>query len=164
VKSLLLFVEAVHGRAEADAFLLTTKLDREYLEDETRLVPVELWHSALVAFASRFGRDAIARTVNHIVAPPNLGVWTLVLRGAPDPIVAYRQLDHYGGVHVWTERWRTIATSGGRWRGAIPLRDDAVEERDGLCALAREAELSAIPLLFGLRPARVRRIDSASDR
>ena len=52
VKSLLLFVEAVHGRAEGDAFLLTTKLDRDYLEDETRLVPVELWHSALVAFAS----------------------------------------------------------------------------------------------------------------
>lgn len=159
VKSLLLFVEATHGRAEADAFLLTTKLDRDYLEDETRLVPVELWHSALVAFASRFGRDAIARTVDHIVAPANLGVWTLVLRGASDPSVAYRQLDHYGGAHVWTERWRTISVSRNRWHGAIPLREDAVEERDGLCALARQAELAAVPLLFGLRPATVRQLE-----
>jgi tRNA A-37 threonylcarbamoyl transferase component Bud32 len=159
VKSLLLYVEAVHGRAEADAFLLKTKLDREYLDDETRLVPVELWHVALVAFASRFGRDAILRTIDHIVAPPNLGVWTLVLRGAPEPGAAYRQLDHYGGAQVWTERWRTIEARGGLWRGAIPLREDAVEERDGLCALARQAELAAVPLLFGLRPARVRRLE-----
>ena len=115
----------------------TTKLDRDYSKTRRGLVPVELWHSALVAFASRFGRDVIARTVNHIVAPANRGVWTLALRGAPEPAVAYRQLaDHYGGVHVWTERWRTMPRAGGR-RGAIPLRDDAVEERDGLCALAR---------------------------
>src|SRR5688572_24390113 len=67
VKSLLLHAQAKHGKAEADAFLLKTKLNRDYLEDETRPLPTVVWHSALVAFASRFGRDEIVRTVRSVV-------------------------------------------------------------------------------------------------
>ena len=60
LKTLYLHLHAEHGPAAADAFLLSTRLDREFLSDETRLVPIELWHTALSAFASRWGRESIS--------------------------------------------------------------------------------------------------------
>ena len=150
IKSLLSYVQAEHGRAEADAFLLSTKLDRDYLDDETRLVPVELWHSALVAFASRFGREAVLQTAPHIVGPESLGAWAHVLRGTADPGGAYRQLELLGGEQGRTERWRTLASGPTWWRGTIRVRRASPEESDGLCSLARQAELASVPLLFGL--------------
>ncbi|HYP89975.1 MAG TPA: hypothetical protein VEQ59_17520, partial [Polyangiaceae bacterium] len=150
IKSLLSYVQAEHGRAQADAFLLSTKLDRDYLEDETRLVPVELWHSALVAFASRYGREAILQTTPHIVGAESLGAWAHVLRGTADPGGAFKQLELLGGEQGRTERWRTIASGPNWWRGSNRLRRDSAEERDGLCSLARQAELASVPLLFGI--------------
>jgi serine/threonine-protein kinase len=150
IKSLLSFVQAEHGRAQADAFLLSTKLDRDYLEDETRLVPVELWHSALVAFTSRHGREALLRTAPHIVGSENLGAWAHVLRGTSEPSGAYRQLELLGGEQGRTERWRTLESGPHWWRGSIRVRRDSAEESDGLCSLARQAELASVPLLFGL--------------
>lgn len=150
IKSLLSYVQTEHGRAQADAFLASTKLDRDYLEDETRLVPVELWHSALVAFASRYGRDAVLETAPHIVGSDNLGAWAHVLRGTADPGGAFRQLELLGGEQGRTERWRTLASGPTWWRGSIRVRRDSPEETDGLCSLARQAELASVPLLFGL--------------
>ncbi len=164
VKALLLHVQARHGRAEADAFLLQTRLDRDYLDDETRPLPIELWHGALVAFASRFGRDAILDTVEGFVHSENLGVWTRVLRGSGDPMTAYRQLDNHGGEDALTDRWHTLRAEPGEWRGRIALRDDPAHERDGLCQLARRAELAAVPLLFGLPPAAVETSQGEPDR
>ena len=164
LKSLYAYVQNEHGPAEADAFLARTKLDRDYLSDETRLVPIELWHSALVSFASRWGRDAIAKTAPHVVGPENLGVWTHVLRGADGPAQAFLRLDHFGGDQVWTERWRTLHTGPGLWRGCIRIRENAAHEQDGLCTLAREADLSALPLLFGLPLGRVTRIPQSDTR
>jgi len=164
IKSLYSYVLSEHGPAEADAFLLRTKLDRDYLSDETRLMPVELWHAALVSFASRWGRETILKTAEHIVAADNLGVWTHVLRGAEGPAEAFRRMDQFGGDQVWTERWRTLRTEPGLWRGGIRIREDAPHERDGLCSLARQAELSAVPLLFGLPLGQVSRAIDADAR
>jgi serine/threonine-protein kinase len=161
IKSLLSYVQAEHGRAQADAFLLSTKLDRDYLEDETRLVPTELWHSALVAFASRFGRDAVLQTARHIVGAENLGAWAHVLRGTSDPGGAYRQLELLGGDQGRTERWRTLESGPTSWRGSIRVRRDAAEESDGLCSLARQAELASVPLLFGLPVGQVARVTNS---
>jgi hypothetical protein len=158
------YVQHEHGPAEADAFMARTKLDREYLSDETRLVPVELWHTALVGFASRWGRDAIIKTAPHSVGPENLGVWTHVLRGAEGPAQAFSRLDHFGGDQVWTERWRTLHTAPGLWRGSFRVREDASHEQDGLCSLAREADLAALPLLFGLPLGRVSRVSGSDTR
>jgi serine/threonine-protein kinase len=155
VKSLLLHVQAHYGRAEADAFLLKTRLDRDYLDDETRPLPVEVWHAALVAFASRWSRSEIEQTVESITHSENLGVWTRVLRGTTDPSQAFRQLDQYGGDEVLTERWQTVSEQLGLWKGRVRLRSDSEHERDGLCALARATELGAVPVLFGFPPGRV---------
>jgi len=164
IKSLYGYVQREHGPAEADAFLARTKLDRDYLSDETRLIPVEVWHNALVAFASRWGRETILQTAAHAVGPDNLGVWTHVLRGADGPAQAFQRLDHFGGDQVWTERWRTLHTAPGLWRGSLRVHDDAAHEQDGLCMLAREADLSALPLLFGLPLGHVSRITSSDTR
>lgn len=161
IKSLLSYVQAEHGRAEADAFLLSTKLDRDYLDDETRLVPVELWHSALVAFASRFGREAVLQTAPHIVGAEILGAWAHVLRGTADPSGAYRQLELLGGEQGRTERWRTLASGSTWWRGTIRVRRASPEESDGLCSLARQAELASVPLLFGLPAGQVNAVPHA---
>ena len=161
IKSLLSYVQAEHGRAQADAFLLSTKLDRDYLDDETRLVPVELWHSALVAFASRFGREAVLQTTPHVVGAENLGAWAHVLRGTADPGGAYRQLELLGGEQGRTERWRTLASGPTWWRGSIRVRPGSPEESDGLCSLARQAELASVPLLFGLHAGQVTVVPSS---
>ena len=153
VKSLLLHVQRHHGRAEADAFLLKTKLDREYLEDETRALPLDRWHDALVAFASRWGRDEIARTTEAVVDPENLGAWTRVLRGTETVAGALKQLGQHGGDEVLTDRWKTIDERETEWRGAVEYI--AEREGDGLCELARATEVAAVPLLFGLRAAEV---------
>nr|PZN22038.1 MAG: hypothetical protein DIU78_16385 [Pseudomonadota bacterium] len=148
-----LHLQATEGSEVADAFLLGLRLDREFLADETRLVPFALWHAALVRFAARCGRDAIPNTVRAVVHPENLGVWTPVLRGATGVADAFRQLDRFAGDQAWTERWTTSDAGPGRWRGSLQTSAD---EPDGLCALARKAELSAVPILFGLSPAQVR--------
>ena len=164
IKSLYAYIQHEHGPAEADAFMARTKLDRDYLSDETRLVPIELWHTALVGFASRWGREAIVKTAPYAVGPENLGVWTHVLRGADGPAQGFSRLDHFGGDQVWTERWRTLHTAPGLWRGSFRVRDDASLEQDGLCTLAREADLAALPLLFGLPLGRVSRIPASDTR
>lgn len=155
LKTLYLYIQAAHGPAAADAFLLSTRLDRDYLQDETRLVPMDTWHSALVAFASRWGQSTLRDIFRAVVHPENLGVWTHVLRGANDVLAAYRRLDQFGGENAWTERWRTLEAEPRLWRGSIRLGSDAGPQGDGLCALARSAELRAIPLMFGVAPAHV---------
>ncbi|MEB2311964.1 MAG: serine/threonine-protein kinase [Polyangiaceae bacterium] len=163
LKALVLHAQAVHGRAAADALLREVRLDRVYLDDETRPLPISVWHAALEAFASRFGREAIRATLPGFVHPDNLGVWSRVLRGASEPLAAYQQLEALGGEDALTDGWRTDASAPGRWRGHVTLRQPSFE-LDGLCALAREAELAAVPLLFGLPPARVRARPGDPDR
>lgn len=149
IKALLLHVQRRHGRADADAFLLKTRLDREYIDDETRPIPLERWHAALVAFASRWGREAILEVAPEIVDRETIGVWTRVLRGTAAAEDAYAQLDAHGSDDAQPERWETVELRPGYWRGRLPLMHDPAYERDGLCALARAAELSAVPMLFG---------------
>jgi serine/threonine-protein kinase len=155
VKTLYLHVESHKGRAEADAFLGSLKLEQDYLDDESRALSREVWHAALEHFTARWGRREIQNTLESVIHPENLGVFARVVRGATGPEEAFNQLDHYGGDEVLTERWVTVASDARSWRGAVPIHPDSEFERDGLFSLARAAELAAIPLLFGLPPAKV---------
>jgi serine/threonine-protein kinase len=162
IKALLLHIDQCHGRAEADAFLLKLRIDREYLADETKLVPAGLWHRALVAFASRLGREEILKISPAIVHPDNLGVWTKVLRGATSPKIAYDQLNQFGSETGHTERWGTEESGTDFWKGRVVIPDSSQFERDGLSSLSRAAELASIPMLFGCAPGKVDILPSPS--
>ena len=132
------------------------KLDREYLKDETRALSVQVWHLALQKFTSRWGRSEISRIVPALVHPENLGAWARLLRGADNPLMAYKRLETYAGDDLLAERWFTLAQGPSSWTGQVLVPADIAEERDGLCALARASELASVPLLFGLPKAQVR--------
>lgn len=155
VKTLVLHVEARHGRADADHLLATLELEREYLDDECRPLSRELWHRALEAFASRYGSREIVHVTPSVIHPENLGVWARVLRGAGSIEALYRQLDQAGGEEVLMERFLTVESTPTSWRGAVATSPESELEKDGLLCLARAAELRAVPLLFGFPPARV---------
>ncbi|MCC6647356.1 MAG: serine/threonine protein kinase [Polyangiaceae bacterium] len=160
IKALVLYLEAARGAAEADALLSTLKLSREDLAEETKPIGVAVLHRALEAFVGRWGRDELRQTWRGVVAPANLAVWMRVLRGTSRPEDAFRQLDGYGGDEVRTSRWETLEAGSGRWRGRVFVAHDPRIERDGLLALARETELAAVPVLFGLEPARVQTVST----
>lgn len=164
VKCLFLHIDKHYGRPRADAFLVAAKLDRGYLDDETSPIPVEAWFRALTSFTSHWGRAELQRVVASHVHPENLGVWARVLRGAESPTGAFRQLGQLGGEEILTERWETLELGQNHWVGHVLVRADQPEERDGLCCLARASELSSIPMLFGLPPARIRSETISSSR
>ncbi|HEX9298412.1 MAG TPA: serine/threonine-protein kinase [Polyangiaceae bacterium] len=155
IKALALWLRKTRDRATADALVREIRIDAEYLEDETRPIPVATWHKALVAFAARFGRETIRDTWISVIDPENLGVWTRVLRGTVDPEGALCQLDALGGEELKTSRWETVTARPGYWRGRVILSHDPALERDGLCALARSAELVGVPAMFGFGPGTV---------
>ncbi len=160
IKALVLYLEASKGNAEADALLSSLQLSREDLEIETKPIGVGVLHRALEEFVSRWGRDELRETWRGVIAPSNLAVWMRVLRGTSHPEDAFKQLDGYGGDEVRTSRWETLEAAPGLWRGRVFVAHDPRIERDGLLALARETELSAVPVLFGLTPAAVKTVST----
>src|SRR5215510_11861447 len=92
IKALVLWVGRTKDRAAATALVRDVGIDAEYLQDETRSVPVATWHKALTLFAERYGREAIRDTWIGVIAPENLGVWTRVLRGTHGSEGALEQL------------------------------------------------------------------------
>jgi serine/threonine-protein kinase len=155
LKALALWVQRQRGLAERDEMLAELKIDAEYLADETRPLSVRTWHEALQTFSTRFGRGALPGIWSTIVDAENLAVWTRVLKGASRPEQALAQLDALGGDERQTCRWETSLCRPGRWRGRVLLGHDPEFERDGLWALARGAELAAVPAMFGLGPGTV---------
>ncbi|MBX3181720.1 MAG: serine/threonine protein kinase [Polyangiaceae bacterium] len=163
IKALLIHVHARSGPDAAASLLLETRLDRDYLEDETRPIPFERWHAGLIAFTRRWGREALAALAPALVAEEVLGAWGRVLRGATAPHEALAQLDGFGGDDTDADRWEVQRAAPGRWRGRLLLVRDPAHERDGLCALARAAELAAVPLLFGWAEGRAQLVRLAVD-
>src|SRR4051812_22288295 len=162
LKALVLWVRKTRDRATADALTREFGIDAQYLEDETRPVSVATWHRALLAFSERFGRDAIRETWTTVIDQENLGVWTRVLRGTFGPEGALGQLDAFGGEELKTSRWEVISARPGLWRGRVVVSHDPGLERDGLLGLARAAELTGIPAMFGYGPGKVEILPSKS--
>lgn len=152
------------GPGVADAWLRGTRMERDDLEDETRAVPLSAAHRALVVFADLASREAIVRISKYLVAPDNLGVWVRVLRGTTQPSDAFARLDSADSQYGRTTRWETMTSRPGWWRGRVTIVHDPALEQDGFLRLARLAELSAVPALFGYPDARARPLEDAGGR
>jgi serine/threonine-protein kinase len=144
------------GVAAADAWIRGLRMERDDLEDETRMLPLPTLHQALVAFAGIAGRDLIPRTSKYLIEPQTLGAWVRVLRGTTTPAEAFARLDGADSEFGRTTRWETITARRGFWHGRLSISHDPSLEEDGLLALARLAELAAVPALFGWHDASAR--------
>jgi tRNA A-37 threonylcarbamoyl transferase component Bud32 len=142
------------GAAVADAWLRSIRMERDDLDDETRMIPIATLRSALARFVESAGsRGAIPAVWPHLVAPDVMGIWVRVLRGTSAPGEAFARLDSADSEYGRTTRWETIDTSRAGWRGRVIILHDPSLEDDGLLRLARLAELAAVPALFGYRGA-----------
>ena len=157
-KAILLFLRAEKGPLAADAWLKAINMQGEDLEDETKGLPISLLHVGLQAFVSVTSRATIKDDVwQYVLAADNLGFWMRVLRGTQTPGDAYARLEAGDSEYGRTERWETILSGRGIWRGRVHLAHDPLLEEDGLLALARLAQLRAVPALFGYGPGDVAR-------
>jgi serine/threonine-protein kinase len=164
LKAMLRTLAAEKGQPVAETWLRGIRMVRDDLEDETRVVPLSALHRALAAFAEATTREAIPRLWRHLVAPDNLGIWVRVLRGTSSPAEAFARLDAADSEYARSTRWETLATRRGWWRGRVNIAHDPALEEDGLIALARLAELTAVPALFGYEDARAAGIPPAEPR
>jgi tRNA A-37 threonylcarbamoyl transferase component Bud32 len=164
LKALLAYVEATLGAAAALEWLKTVRMGRDDLEDETRRVPLAVVHAALRAFVGLTSREAIADVADYLVAPDNLGSWVRVLRGTTNPTDAFNRIDSSDSEYGRTTRWETVRADPCSWRGKVVIAHDPALEQDGLLRLARMAELSAVPALFGLGRANVVSFEAVTAR
>jgi serine/threonine-protein kinase len=149
MKALLKYLDAGKGRSASEQWLKAIHVQRDDLDDETRPLPLTTLHRALERFAELTSRDAIADAWNYLVAPDNLGMWMRILRGTIVPADAFARLDSSDSEYGRTTRWETVESREGYWRGRVHIAHDPSLEEDGLLALARVAELAAVPALFG---------------
>ncbi len=163
-KALLKHLDATKGRAAADAWLGATRTERRDLEDEARPVPIARLAGALRAFVDVAGAAAIDEAAIYLVAPDVLGAWTRVLRGSTTPVEAFERLDGNDTELSRTVRWETLSRSPTAWRGRVYLAHDPTLESDGLLRAARMAELSMVPVLFGLERGSVSSIEATTER
>jgi serine/threonine-protein kinase len=164
LKALLKQIEATQGSAAVLTWLATIRMKRDDLEDETRRLPLEVLHGGLVAFVAVASKDAISDAAVHLVAPDNLGSWVRVLRGTTSPVEAFARIDATDSEYGRTTRWETTASGPSYWRGKVYIAHDPVLEEDGLLRLARMAELSAVPALFGFGRANVASFEAVTAR
>ena len=163
LKAMVRHLDATKGRPAADAWLGAIRMERRDLEDESRPVPLGRLADALKTFVVIAGRPAIDQAAAYLLAPDNLGVWTRVLRGSTTPVEAFERLDGSDTELSRTIRWETLSKSEDAWRGRVHLAHDPSLEADGLLRAARMAELSMVPVLFGLDRALVTSLESVSD-
>lgn len=153
-KALFLCVRSLRGRTGASDYVRAVGAGRIF-EDETKPISRELWLRALVEFERMTGDEGFRRLPRYLVHPKNLGVWSSLLRGASTPEQVFNKLDESGteSDSGWT--WRQRDLSPYSWSGEICfLESDTPDDRRRI-RKALSAELRAIPLLFGLAPARV---------
>jgi serine/threonine-protein kinase len=164
LKALLKHLDATKGRSVADAWLGATRTERRDLDDEGRPVPLGRLAGALRAFVEVAGAAEIDEAARYLTAPDVLGAWTRVLRGSTTPVEAFERLDGNDTELSRTVRWETLNHSPTTWRGRVHLAHDPDLEADGLLRVARMAELSMVPVLFGLERATVSSIEAVTER
>lgn len=155
LKALYLCLEASQGERAAQTLLERLKTGRIF-ENETQPISVELWARALLEFRELAGIEAFTELHRYVIHPHNLGAWSAVLRGTAGPAEAYSTL---GTTVTDASRiflWSTVEATRKTWTGEVEFGADFDGETRHLIQQALEAELRAIPLLFGRPAAKVR--------
>ncbi len=164
LKALLKHLDASSGPAVGVRWLEAIRMSREDLDDETRRSPLAVLHTALKAFVELTSKEAIADAARYLTVPDNLGAWVRVLRGTTSPAEAFDRIDSSDSEYGRTTRWETSAAGHNSWRGKVYIAHDPALEQDGLLRLARMAELSAVPALFGFGRANVASFEAVTAR
>jgi serine/threonine protein kinase len=164
LKALLKHIEATLGSAAVLGWLGSIRMQRDDLEDETRRLPLAVLHGGLVAFVAVTSKEAISEAAAYLVASDNLGSWMRVLRGTTTPAEAFARFDATDSEYGRTTRWETTSIGPSSWRGKVYIAHDPALEQDGLIRLARMAELSAVPALFGFGRANVASFEAVTAR
>jgi serine/threonine-protein kinase len=163
LKAMSRYLERANGRAEAEAWLSSFRMEWNDLEDESRTVPLIRLAQGVKQFVAVAGREAISAAALYLLSPDVLGAWARVLRGSTGPGDALDKLDGNDSELPRTVRWETLRQSRGRWEGRAQISHDPSLEQDGLLRAVRMAEISVLPMLFGLERGVVSSIEKVSD-
>ncbi len=155
IKALHRVLVADRGAPAGQQWLDELRIGPDDLEDEARMLPLPTLHAALGAFVKADSREAIKKATPHLLSPDVVGVWVRVLRGTKDPHDGFLRLDSADSEYGRTTRWETLEARPGFWRGRVAIAHDPAMEKDGLLDLARQAELAAVPELFGFSGVKV---------
>ncbi len=156
-------LDLAKGKKDASAWLEATRMERQDFDDESRTVPIQRLHVALKAFVDLAGPAAIDACALHLLDPDNLGNWTRMLRGSTTPLEALDRIDAGDSQNMRSVKWESVDGAPDEWRGKAHLSHDKAVESDGLLRACRMAELSVVPMLFGLPRGSVSSIETASD-
>jgi eukaryotic-like serine/threonine-protein kinase len=144
------------GEKAVRALLATAGLPPSVLDNETAWISVAAARRALGALDAALGKDALSRRSAWMVHPENLGAYVRLLRGTRTPVDAYRKLCETAQEATRVGAMDLEVVSDTQVRIVYtPLESDENEQNDPLLSLAREAELVAIPQLWGLAEATV---------
>lgn len=133
------------------------------VEDETRPISTTLWQRALVDFVKLVGEESLNELADYLVHPENLGAWSRVLRNAASPDAVLQQLDDTHESLPGDPFWSTHRLDSESWFAQARLDSAEDEEQRRWMQVALQAELTAIPTLFGAGRARVERIENSSN-
>jgi hypothetical protein len=152
----LLRLRAERGEAALRALLSTAGIPIGLMNDDSGWLSVSAGKRLLRAVASALGPDAIADRGAWMTHPESLGAYVRMLRVASAPEDAYRYLAANASE---TTRVGTceLKTAGPNSAEIIyrPRPESEEDQSDELLCAARRAELSAIPLIWGLPAASI---------
>ncbi|MBX3182970.1 MAG: serine/threonine protein kinase [Polyangiaceae bacterium] len=156
LKPYLLRLREQRGDKTARALLSTVNLSTTVLDDETEWISVAAARRALRALATTLGEDAIRTRGEWMTHPETLGSYVNLLRASSAPLDAYRYLAEHASE---TTRVGTYQLTEQGSREALvtytPRPEAESPQADPLLCAARQAELAAIPRLWGLEDATV---------
>lgn len=135
------FVRRTEGEESMRELIAELGILPELLDDETRPIPLSTFHAALLWLGARRPKALLAIS-EDIVASQGLAVFVELVQNSRNLLEA---LDKLSAAHPG---WQILSLSPGRLR--IKLEAASSRELADLLQLFHAAELSALPLLFGL--------------